>query len=170
MSETAVRYSGSLLKYSFDEADHSKSVTVVEIDGDGTPSVRVVSLTPKRDVRKIKGRFEEVMRGPGGPANRDMITYQSALPTGRRYGDAMNRLRAVYPPNVMQIVPSEDAMADAAESGLVAARVDHRKVTDLELFCDFYSQVTGEAMSDDEKAAFVAILEKAQAEKEAAAL
>ncbi len=74
------------------------------------------------------------------------------------------------PPNVMQIVPSEDAMADAAESGLVAARVDHRKVTDLELFCDFYSQVTGEAMSDDEKAAFVAILEKAQAEKEAAAL
>lgn len=168
MSETAVRYSGSLLKYSFDEADHSKSVTVVEIDGDGTPSVRVVSLTPKRDVRKIKGRFEEVMRGPGpGESRHDYISV--CLTDREAIWDAMNRLRAVYP-NVMQIVPSEDAMADAAESGLVAARVDHRKVTDLELFCDFYSQVTGEAMSDDEKAAFVAILEKAQAEKEVAAL
>jgi len=58
-----------------------------------------------------------------------------------------NRLRAVYP-NVMQIVPSEDAIAGAAESGLAAARVDHRKVTDLELFCDFYAQVTGEKLSD----------------------
>lgn len=167
MSQTAVRYSGSLLKYSFDEADHSKSVTVVEIDAEGTASVRTVSLTPRRDVRKIKGRFEEVMRGPGPDESKE--DYISVCLTDREaIWDAMNRLRAVYP-NVMQIVPSEDAMADVAELGLVAARVDHRKVTDLELFCDFYSQVTGDTMRDDEKAAFMAILEKAQAEKEAAA-
>jgi exonuclease SbcD len=80
----------------------------------------------------------------------------------------MNRLRTVYP-NVMQIIFSGDAMAGAAESGLAAARVDHRKVTDLELFCDFYAQVTGDKLSDKEEATFVAILQRAQAEKEAAA-
>lgn len=167
MAHTAVRYSGSLLKYSFDEADHSKSVTVVEIDAKGTPSVRTVSLAPRRDVRKIKGRFEEVMRGPGsGESKEDYISV--CLTDQEAIWDAMNRLRAVYP-NVMQIVPSEDAMAGAAESGLAAARVDHRKVTDLELFCDFYAQVTGDKLSEKEEAAFVAILQRAQAEKEAAA-
>jgi exonuclease SbcD len=167
MAQTAVRYSGSLLKYSFDEADHSKSVTVVEMGAEGTASVRTVPLAPRRDVRKIEGRFEEVMRGPGSDGSKE--DYISVCLTDREaIWDAMNRLRAVYP-NVMQIVPSEDAIAGAAESGLAAARVDHRKVTDLELFCDFYAQVTGEKLSDREEAAFVSILERAQAEKEAAA-
>jgi exonuclease SbcD len=167
MAQTAVRYSGSLLKYSFDEADHSKSVTVVEIDAKGTPSIRTVSLAPRRDVRKIQGRFEEVMRGPGsGESKEDYISV--CLTDQEAIWDAMNRLRTVYP-NVMQIIFSGDAMAGAAESGLAAARVDHRKVTDLELFCDFYAQVTGDKLSDKEEATFVAILQRAQAEKEAAA-
>jgi exonuclease SbcD len=167
MAQTAVRYSGSLLKYSFDEADHSKSVTVVEIDAKGTPSIRTVSLAPRRDVRKIQGRFEEVMRGPGsGESKEDYISV--CLTDQEAIWDAMNRLRTVYP-NVMQIMFSGDAMAGAAESGLAAARVDHRKVTDLELFCDFYAQVTGDKLSDKEEATFVTILQRAQAEKEAAA-
>ena len=102
MAQTAVRYSGSLLKYSFDEADHSKSVTVVEIDAKGTPSIRTVSLAPRRDVRKIQGRFEEVMRGPGsGESKEDYISV--CLTDQEAIWDAMNRLRTVYP-NVMQII------------------------------------------------------------------
>ena len=166
MPGTAVRYSGSLLKYSFDEAEHVKSVTVVEIDAEGMPSVRAVPLTPRHDVRKIKGRFEEVMRGPGpGESREDYISI--CLTDREAIWDAMNRLRSVYP-NVMEIVPSEDAMAGAAESGLAAARVDHRKATDLELFRDFYAQVAGEKLSDREEAAFAAILQRVQGEKEAA--
>ncbi len=171
MAQTAVRYSGSLLKYSFDEADHSKSVTVVEIDAKGTPSIRTVSLAPpRRDVRKIQGRFEEVMRGPPGSGESKEDYISVCLTDQEAIWDAMNRLRTVYP-NVMQIIFSGgDAMAGAAESGLAAARVDHRKVTDLELFCDFYAQVTGgDKLSDKEEATFVAILQRAQAEKEAAA-
>ena len=34
-----VRYAGSLLKYSFDEADHRKSVTVVDLAGDGAVAI-----------------------------------------------------------------------------------------------------------------------------------
>lgn len=166
LSGTTVRYSGSLLKYSFDEDKHTKSVTVVEIDGEGTVRVRAVPLTPRRDVRRIKGRFEEVMQGPGpGESKEDYVSV--CLTDREAIWDAMNRLRSVYP-NVCEIVPSEDALA-GVESDLVGARVDHRRVTDLELFRDFYAQVTGERLLDEEEAAFVAVLQQMQREKEVAA-
>jgi hypothetical protein len=60
-------------------------------------------------------------------------------------------------------------MTGTSSSSTIRERVDHRKVTDLELFCDFYAQVTGDKLSDKEEATFVAILQRAQAEKEAAA-
>ena len=166
LSGTTVRYSGSLLKYSFDEEKHTKSVTVVEIDGEGTVRVRAVPLTPRRDVRRVKGRFEEVMQGPGpGESKEDYVSV--CLTDREAIWDAMNRLRSVYP-NVCEIVPSEDALA-GVESDLVGARVDHRRVTDLELFRDFYAQVTGERLLDEEEAAFVAVLQQMQREKEVAA-
>ena len=48
------RYSGSLLKYSFSEVDHEKSVSLVELDAAGAATVEEVSLTPRRDMRLIE--------------------------------------------------------------------------------------------------------------------
>ena len=56
-----VRYSGSLLKYSFGEHDQQKGVTVVDIDGSGRASVRPVALTPRRDVLRIQGKFDALL-------------------------------------------------------------------------------------------------------------
>ena len=50
-----MRYSGSLLKYSFSEADHVKGVGIVDLAADGSSSYEAVPLTPRRDVRIIEG-------------------------------------------------------------------------------------------------------------------
>jgi exonuclease SbcD len=50
-----VRYSGSLLKYSFDEVHQPKGVYVVDMDKGGACAVRTVPIVPRRDVRKIEG-------------------------------------------------------------------------------------------------------------------
>ena len=54
------RYAGSPLKYSFDEANQEKSVTVVEFDG-GEPRVSFRSFPPLRDLRVLTGSFEELL-------------------------------------------------------------------------------------------------------------
>ena len=68
-----VRYAGSLLKYSFAEHDHVKSVSVVEIGAPGSAAgdagaagrarvgVETVALTPRRDVRRLEGTLAELL-------------------------------------------------------------------------------------------------------------
>ena len=56
-----VRYCGTPLKYSFSEAAHRKSVTVVELGEKGSLAVRTVPLIPKRDMVDLRGRYDELM-------------------------------------------------------------------------------------------------------------
>ena len=58
---TAIRYAGSLLKYSFAEADHRKTVDLVEIDGKGTVRAEAVALSPRRDLRCIEGFLADIL-------------------------------------------------------------------------------------------------------------
>lgn len=57
-----VRYSGSLLKYSFSEATQKKGVIVGEIDGAGQVKTTFISLSARHDVRVIKGFFDDLIK------------------------------------------------------------------------------------------------------------
>ena len=55
-----MHYSGSPLKYSVDEANSQKSVTIVELGEKGELSTRQIPLTPRRDLRVITGTIEQL--------------------------------------------------------------------------------------------------------------
>ena len=55
-----LRYSGSPLKYSFSECGHEKSVTLVTLKEKGQVEIQTLPLTPCRDLREIRGTYEEV--------------------------------------------------------------------------------------------------------------
>lgn len=59
-----LRYAGSPLKYSFSEADHDKSVTMVDVLEKGDITVRSLPLYPLHDVRLIEGNMDELMNMP----------------------------------------------------------------------------------------------------------
>ena len=56
-----VRYCGSPLKYSFSEVDQEKSVTVVEMKGKGCVNIGTLPLKPLREMRKLKGAYNDLM-------------------------------------------------------------------------------------------------------------
>ena len=58
ISADNIRYAGSPLKYSFDEYNHKKSVTIVDIDSAGEVKTEKIELKPRRDVRVVKGTFD----------------------------------------------------------------------------------------------------------------
>lgn len=58
-----IRYCGTPLKYSLSEAVSSKSMTVVTLGAKGDVSVETVPLIPLRDMRRIRGSFDELMKG-----------------------------------------------------------------------------------------------------------
>lgn len=144
-----IRYSGSLLKYSFSEVNQKKGITIVELDREGTAAVRHIELIPKRDMRIIKGPIDELIN-PGVYQNANAEDYIYAVLTDRgELIDPMSKLRSVYP-NIMGLskesgIQREDTRTSASEG--------YKSKSRLELFKEFYSAIQGEPLS--EKAAAV---------------
>ncbi len=92
-----VRYSGSPLKCSFSEVEDRKTVDIVEIDKDGNAYTRELPLHPIRDMREIRGTYDEVMslewREVGGREDylRIILTDEEDVQ------DAVAKLRTAYP-------------------------------------------------------------------------
>ncbi|MCE5244705.1 MAG: exonuclease SbcCD subunit D [Syntrophobacteraceae bacterium] len=162
MSGNRLQYSGSLLKYSFSEANQPKSVHVVEMDARGDCAVERVALTPRRDVRCIRGTMKELLAGPAsGESREDYIT--AVLTDPEPVLDAMGKLSAVYP-NLLHI--DRTYLASGGENCRPGA--DHRRLGDAELFSAFFSQVTGEELTGEEKKSFAGIVDTLrQREREA---
>ena len=56
-----IRYSGSLLKYSFSEVKQNKSLTVVTLGPKGEWQTELRPLQPLRDMRRIKGELAKLL-------------------------------------------------------------------------------------------------------------
>lgn len=144
-----VRYSGSLLKYSFDEAAHRKSVSIVEMDAAGACTIEAVCLAARHDVRILEGTLDDIRLAAEADASRDDYVLARLADRGAVI-DAMGKLRALYP-NCLH-VQRDEFFASRGEDG--AARVDLRRHNESELFDAFYREVTGEAANEDETRAF----------------
>lgn len=124
-----LRYAGSPLKYSFSEASHNKSVTVVDVLEKGEVAVHTLPLYPLHDVRLIEGKLDELM---AMPYSEDYlwVTVRDELPPP----DARVTLSVNFP-NMMKfsIVNSRTKQ----DIDVLAAQSMENK-TIPELFSDFY--------------------------------
>lgn len=156
-----IRYCGTPLKYSFSEAKHEKSVTVIEMEEKESLSVRTVPLRPLRDLREIEGTYEELTYRPNyeGTAIEDYLhitlTDEEDIP------DAIGKLRLIYP-NLM-CLDYNNSRTRAA--GMLSDLEDLEHKSPLVLFGEFYQQQNGRPMSDEQEKFTREIMEKIWEEK-----
>ena len=136
-----VRYSGSLMKYSFSEVDQKKGVQLVELAADGSVRAEMVSFTPKRDMRIVEGTFDALMAGEGSD---DYIAVK--LLDQAPILDAKGRLEKKFP-HLLQLeracfVPREERDITIAE---------RQKMTEAQRFAVFFEAMTGDKMTDEQK-------------------
>lgn len=136
-----IHYAGSLLKYSFAEADHVKSVNLVELDAAGTCTVERIALAPRRDLRIVEGTLESIVAAAAADPGRDDYVLARLTDSGALL-DAMGKLRTAYP-NALAI---ERPMLQGAGDGRAAA--DHRRIRVEDLFAGFYAEMTGQPLED----------------------
>jgi exonuclease SbcD len=138
VGENDVRYSGSLMKYSFDEVHHEKSVNLVEMDAEGHCEIERLPLTPERDLRRVEGTLSEVQEGPSPDENEQdyvWVTLQDEGPVV----DAMSRIREVYP-NALHV--EHPTRVDVSSLGGLAGDLETQSEEDV--FEEFAAHVTGE--------------------------
>ena len=154
-----IRYAGSPLKYSFSEARQHKSVTVVTLGEKGDVQVRTVALTPLRELREIRGSYDELT----ARSFYEHTTYRSdylhlILTDEQDVFDAVGRLRAIYP--YLMTLDYDNARTRAA--GAVAAPAAMEQRTPLELFEALYLQQNNQPMSDEQRAFAAQLMEEIQ--------
>lgn len=141
-----IRYSGSLLKYSFSEAAQAKGVTLVELDAGGKASHRHLPLRPLKEVRVIEGFLKDILQaGQSDPCNSDYLMVR--LQDREAILDIMAKLRTVYP-NVLH-VERPGLVNDSAGTGEPMSR-EKLKRSEMDIFADFFREMRGEEMTDEQ--------------------
>ena len=138
-----VRYCGTLLKYSFSEKNHVKSVTVVDIKEKGNIDIREVMLTPKRDLREIKGSYEDITNRKNYEGTNVDDYVHIVLTDEEDVIDAIGKLRTIYP-NIMKL--SYDNKRTRENNVLTEEGAIEEK-SPLELFEEFYTMQNNVSMS-----------------------
>ncbi len=141
-----VRYCGSPLKYSFSEAGHQKSVTVVETGPGKAVSVRTIPLTPKREMREIRGPIDRLLESEIYEAADRKDYLHITLTDEEEVLDAIGRLREVYP-NIMRLDFEKNQAT--AEDTQQTVFLDEK--TPAELFAEFYELQNGRKMSEEQR-------------------
>lgn len=152
-----IRYAGSPLKYSFSEARQHKSVTVVTLGEKGDVQVRTAALTPLRELREIRGSYDELT----ARSFYEHTTYRSdylhlILTDEQDVFDAMSRLRTIYP--YLMTLDYDNARTRAAGGMSVPAETERR--TPLELFEALYQRQNHQPMSEVQRAYIAQLMEQ----------
>lgn len=152
-----IRYAGSPLKYSFSEARQHKSVTVVTLGEKGDVQVRTVALTPLRELREIRGSYDELT----ARSFYEHTTYRSdylhlILTDEQDVFDAISRLRTIYP--YLMTLDYDNARTRAAGGMSVPAETERR--TPLELFEALYTRQNHQPMSEVQRAYIAQLMEQ----------
>lgn len=152
-----IRYSGSLLKYSFDEAVQKKGVLIVDMDEKGEVSVETVPLTPKHDVRIVKGFMDEIRNGSDELPLDDYVRVDllDEVPVLNAY----EKLSAIYP-NLLGITRPNVHVGDSQ-----GARREPRKESEVALFGDFFKEMAKEPLTEAQKTELISCIEEVRREE-----
>ena len=96
MGADYIRYSGSPLKYSFDEHTQKKSFTIIDMDKKGNVDISTIPVEAKRDVVILEGYFEDLLNNKELQAKHKDDYVQARLLDTMPIMDGMAKLRQVY--------------------------------------------------------------------------
>ncbi|MGI9949245.1 exonuclease SbcCD subunit D [Vibrio hyugaensis] len=151
--EEYIRYSGSLMKYSFGEQNQKKGFTLVEIDQNGFVSAEHIDLAAPHEMRIVEGELEQVIeQGKTDPKNEDYLLVR--LMDKHAILNPMEKLRAVYP-NVLHL--EKPGMLIGVEQEMAQAKLAR---SEIDMFRDFFSEAQDSQLSREQDQAISDIIKQ----------
>jgi exonuclease SbcD len=153
-------YSGSLLKYSLSEVSHPKSVSIVEMDGDGLLKTFKKPLIARKDVRtvggKIEGRNFELLKDEesGEPRREDYLHV--LLENEEIVLNPMSLIQKTYPNTLKIEFPNRPAIISSARFNAESVA----EMSPVELFSAFYETLTEKPLDAEREEILNDVLEE----------
>ena len=146
MGADYIRYSGSPLKYSFDEHMQKKSFTIIDMDTKGQVDISTIPVEAKRDVVILEGYFEDLLNNKELQAKHKDDYVQARLLDTMPIMDGMAKLRQVYH-RCMTI----DLVGRVATPMADMDEVVFKELNERELFNQFAETVWKEPLTEREQ-------------------
>ncbi|EJG1989842.1 TPA: exonuclease SbcCD subunit D [Vibrio parahaemolyticus] len=151
--EEYIRYSGSLMKYSFGEQNQKKGFTLVEIGKDGFIGAEHIELTAPHEMRIVEGELEQILEwGKTDPKNEDYLLVR--LMDKHAILNPMEKLRTVYP-NVLHL--EKPGMLIGVEQEMAQAKLARREI---DMFKDFFAEAQDSELSNEQEQAISDIIKQ----------
>ncbi|WP_025504480.1 exonuclease SbcCD subunit D [Vibrio parahaemolyticus] len=151
--EEYIRYSGSLMKYSFGEQNQKKGFTLVEIGKDGFIGAEHIELTAPHEMRIVEGELEQILEwGKTDPKNEDYLLVR--LMDKHAILNPMEKLRTVYP-NVLHL--EKPGMLIGVEQEMAQAKLAR---SEIDMFKDFFAEAQDSKLSNEQEQAISDIIKQ----------
>lgn len=151
--EEYIRYSGSLMKYSFGEQNQKKGFTLVEIGKDGFIGAEHIELTAPHEMRIVGGELEQILEwGKTDPKNEDYLLVR--LMDKHAILNPMEKLRTVYP-NVLHL--EKPGMLIGVEQEMAQAKLAR---SEIDMFKDFFAEAQDSELSNEQEQAISDIVKQ----------
>lgn len=142
VGDDRIRYCGSPLKYSFSEANHTKSILMVDLDKDGKLDIQQIPLKPLRDMQQIRGTFAELTNSDFYENSTLQSDYVKIVLTDEEnIVDVFDKLKVIYK-NMMEL--QFDNSRTRYNSNVTNS--DSRDKSTLELLCELFELQNNKAM------------------------
>ncbi|TOF24435.1 exonuclease sbcCD subunit D [Vibrio parahaemolyticus] len=151
--EEYIRYSGSLMKYSFGEQNQKKGFTLVEIGKEGFIGAEHIELTAPHEMRIVEGELEQILEwGKTDPKNEDYLLVR--LMDKHAILNPMEKLRTVYP-NVLHL--EKPGMLIGVEQEMAQAKLAR---SEIDMFKDFFAEAQDSELSNEQEQAISNIIKQ----------
>lgn len=152
-----IRYSGSLLKYSFSEVKQKKGVNIVSIDDKGSVDIVTRELVPIRDMRIIRGELKN-LTDPEVYKSANREDYIKAILTDKgELLDPMRKLKSIYPNIMLLEMEDRGSRGDYLHSSQTS-----RGKSKLELFSEFYKYINDAELAQESAGVLSRIIEEVE--------
>ena len=156
IGEEKIRYSGTMLKYSFSEVNHHKSVVIIEIKN-GKVDFKLESLTPLRDMRKIQGPIEELVKKENYEGTNQQDYIKAIITNEEAIYDAIGQIRKIYPNTLsLDILNSKSYNSDMNIENFEKIK----EKSEFELFNDFYEFQNSVRLDEEQSEIIKKVIEK----------
>lgn len=158
-----IRYSGAPLKYSFDEPDKSKTISLIEIK-DKSFKVEEIKIVPRHNMRTIKGKFNEIISQAKTNPSNDYICVE--LTDDMPIYMPMPQLR-VYYPNILTVKSEwiKNINSENSENILKNKMVSCNEKNEKYVFTQFLKEICNVEPEKDDYNIFEEICEKLEKEE-----
>lgn len=158
VSDSHIRYCGTLLKYSVSESVHEKSLTVVTLGEKGKePQIELLPLHPLRDVKRKAGSLKDIV---DQAADNERGDYVSILLT--------DEVEPYRPKEQLEKVFDHilEVRVDNSRTRNKLLELDEELIMKdpVESFADFYREMQGKTLGEEEFQIMLEVFEKVKEE------